>query len=132
MTHTTSRLPARLTAEDLTLADVDALVAFLDTRIRAAMAGHHSESDTWKAVLATQLVLKRFAKETREAYGRTDRSPQTEQDRFRRWNLLATLALGWKDDVGFDLRWRIVAHPSADGAAAYAILCGRPPVTTTR
>ncbi|MFF3558265.1 hypothetical protein ACFYXL_33180 [Streptomyces tsukubensis] len=132
MTHTTSRPAARLTAEDLTLADVNALVAFLDARISAAIAGHHADSDTWKAVLAAQLVLKRFAKEAREAYGRTDRSPRTEQDRFRRWNLLATLALGWKDDVDFDPRWRIVAHPSTDGAAAYAILCGRAPVTTTR
>ncbi|WP_446042514.1 hypothetical protein [Streptomyces albidoflavus] len=115
---------ARLTAADLTLADVEALSAFIDTRLRTALARHLSGSDTWKGLLAAQLVLQRDAKAARAAYGRTENTPETEQDRFRSWNRLAVLALGWKNDAGFDGRWRPVAHPSPDGAAASAILTG--------
>lgn len=118
MTGTTTRL----TATDLTRADVEALADFLHTRVHSVLAEHHVESDVWKAVLALRLVLEREAKATREAFRRTDRCPETEQDRFRRWNRLATLALGWKDDEGFDERWKPVAHPTAEAAAVSAVL----------
>ena len=120
----TGTLP-RLTAADLTLSDVETLAAFLDTRVRGALAEHRADTDTWKALLALHLVLQRQTQETREAYGRADDATGTEQDRFRRWNRLAILALGWKDDADFDARWKPVRHPSADGAAAYAVLTGR-------
>lgn len=124
MTHTTAPA-ARLTAADLTLADVEALIGFIDSKVSEVLAEHRPETDAWKAALGLRIALNSRAKRVREAYGRADRSPETVQARFRQWNRLAVLALGWAKDAGYDERWKAVAHPDAEGAAVFAALTGR-------
>jgi len=124
LTHTTAPA-ARLTAADLTLADVEALIGFIDSKVSEVLAEHRPETDAWKAALGLRIALNSRAKRVREAYGRADRSPETVQARFRQWNRLAVLALGWAKDAGYDERWKAVAHPDAEGAAVFAALTGR-------
>ena len=117
---------ARLTAADLTLADVEALIGFIDSKVSGVLSEHRTETDAWKAALGLRIALNSRAKRVREAYGRADQMPETVQARFRQWNRLAMLALGWEKDAGYDPRWKIVRHPDAEGAALFAALTGRP------
>ncbi|MET7686111.1 hypothetical protein [Streptomyces sp. NPDC005423] len=121
----TSAPTSRLTATDLTLADVEALIGFIDSKVSRLLSGQGPETDAWKAALGLRIALNSSAKRVREAYGRADQSPESVQARFRQWNRLAMLALGWEKDAGYDARWKIVAHPDAEGAALFAALTGR-------
>ncbi|MFD5030008.1 hypothetical protein ACFWM0_06215 [Streptomyces sp. NPDC058405] len=116
---------ARLTAADLTLADVEALIGFIELKVSGLLAEHSPDSDAWKAVLGLRLALNYQAKRVREAYGRADYSIEMVQTRLRQWNRLTVLALGWATDAGYDERWKIVNHPDAEGAAIHAALMGR-------
>ncbi|OIK06357.1 hypothetical protein [Streptomyces monashensis] len=124
MTPTTA-FPAPRLASDVTPADVEALVAFLDGKVRGILAGHRSDSDVWKAALGLRLALNHRARQAREAYARADQSRESVRARFLRWNRLAVLALGWEKDADFDERWKVVARPDAEGAAVFAALTGR-------
>ncbi|MFF7365451.1 hypothetical protein [Streptomyces sp. NPDC008125] len=127
---TTAATPApRLTAADLTAADVEALVYFIDRRVDRVLAANSVESDEWRAGLGLRNALNYQAKRARKAFERNDQSLETVLERFRRWNGLAVLALGWARDPGYDDRWRVVYHPSAEGAALWAAL--RSPITSS-
>ncbi|MFJ8637379.1 hypothetical protein [Streptomyces sp. NPDC093568] len=124
MPPTTAPAP-RLTAADLTHADVEALIAFIDSKVNGVLSEYRTETDAWKAAMGLRIALNGRAKQVREAYGRVDQAPETVQARFRQWNRLAMLALGWEKDADYDARWKIVAHPDAEGAAVFAALTGR-------
>jgi hypothetical protein len=95
----------------VTPADVEALVAFLDGKVRGILAGHRSDTDVWKAALGLRLALNHRARQAREAYARADLSRETARARFLRWNRLAVLALGWEKDPDYNQRWKVIATP---------------------
>ncbi|MEU4180983.1 hypothetical protein [Streptomyces sp. NPDC026589] len=114
----------RLTAADLTSVDVEALVCFIDRKVDSVLAANSSPSDEWRVGLGMRTALNYQAKRVREVFGQDEQSFETVQGRFRQWNRLAALALGWAQDPDYDERWRVVHYPNAEGAAIWAALRG--------
>ncbi|MET8816428.1 hypothetical protein ABZW47_31060 [Streptomyces sp. NPDC004549] len=120
-----STLPlySKLTVADLTLADVEAMAAFVSERVRRALAAQHFESDEWRAALALRSLLNRQVDNTRTVFTPPTCTRELLRARLRQWNSLAGIAETWADCEGYDRdRWNRVHHLDAAEAAQAAQL----------
>ncbi|MFJ3697218.1 hypothetical protein ACIPW9_24210 [Streptomyces sp. NPDC090052] len=113
-------LYSNLTAEDLTLGDVDALVGYLTARLHKATKDAPHKSDASRALSTVQRLLKSQANDTRAAFAAAPVTEDLLDARKRQWNNLTSLALSWHREADFSDRWNHIQYRDAATAAEAA------------
>lgn len=105
---------ASFTAADLTEADVDALAAFVDARVRELGDGQGSAGAL--AARALQSAAGVRLDELRLPFRYDDAEPERLKEKSDAWNHLIFMVWAWHGTEGYDEdRWRLVRHvPAAD------------------
>ncbi|RLU83613.1 hypothetical protein CTZ27_28380 [Streptomyces griseocarneus] len=94
-------------AADLTLADVDALEAFLTSRTDDVRRAHGFGNGVHCTVVSFQHALFLLCRELRDVFECDDGSRGVLRAKFRLWNQLCGIAACWADTDGYDRdRWR--------------------------
>lgn len=94
-------------AADLTLADVDALEAFLTSRTDDVRRANGFGNGVYCTVVSFQHALFLLCRELRDVFECDDGSRSALRAKFRLWNQLCGIAGPWADTVGYDnARWR--------------------------
>ncbi|MFI9102911.1 hypothetical protein ACIGXA_20550 [Streptomyces fildesensis] len=109
-------------ADDISAADVDALAAFLDDRLKALATRHRGQPEEQRATLGMVNVTHHLMSSLRhhlEQRSARPGEPSTESlDRRleiqRDWNLLCEAVSPWRDAEGYDTeRWHHLRHLDA-------------------
>lgn len=109
-------------ADDISAADVDALAAFLDDRLKALATRHRGQPEEQRATLGLVNVThhlmsslrhhleQRSARPGEAAAEALDRRLDVQRD----WNLLCEAVSPWRDAEGYDTaRWHHLQHLDA-------------------
>ncbi|WP_327122132.1 hypothetical protein OG206_32455 [Streptomyces sp. NBC_01341] len=110
-------LYSTLTAEDLTLGDIDALVRYLTPRLQEAKNGLPYDSEAYRALGTVAYLLTSQAKDTRTVFAATPLTKELLEARLRQWNKLTRLTYEWHQDDDYSDRWGPVEHRDAAEAA---------------
>ncbi|MEU3480850.1 hypothetical protein ACI2LO_34830 [Streptomyces sp. NPDC033754] len=113
-------LYSKLTADDLTPADVDTLVGYLTARLQDAMKGAPYDSDAYRALRTVRHLVQAQAKDTRTVFAAAPVTEELLEARLRQWNKLTRLAYAWHEDDDYSDRWGRIEHRDAAEAAAEA------------
>lgn len=113
-------LYSNLTAEDLTLGDVDALVGYLTPRLEKAKKGAPFGSDVSRALSTVQRLLEAQAGDTRAVFAAAPVTEDLLDARKRQWNNLTSLAITWHRDADFSDRWNHIEYRDAAAVAKAA------------
>lgn len=104
-------LPAQasFTSADLTEADVDALAAFLDARVRELHDRHGAAG-----ARALQSAAGVQLDELRLPFRYDDAEPERLKEKAHAWNHVIFTVWAWQGTEGYDEdRWRLVPYPTA-------------------
>ncbi|MFE1367252.1 hypothetical protein ACFW84_23855 [Streptomyces anulatus] len=113
-------LYSKLTAEDLTLGDVDALVGYLTARLRKAKKDASFGSDASHALSTVRSLLEAQAENTRAVFAAAPVTEDLLEARLRQWNNLISLTLAWHREADFSDRWNHIKYRDAAAAAEAA------------
>ncbi|MEV4000304.1 hypothetical protein AB0K62_32240 [Streptomyces halstedii] len=113
-------LYSNLTAEDLTLGDVDALVGYLTARLEKAKKNASYRSDAYHALSTVQRLLNSQADDTRAVFAAAPVTEDLLDARLRQWNKLIRVILGWRREGDFSDRWNLIEYRDAAAAAEAA------------
>ncbi|MEV6477018.1 hypothetical protein [Streptomyces sp. NPDC051657] len=106
-------LYSNLTAEDLTLGDVDALVGYLTPRLQEAKSGVPWDGEAYRALRTVEYLLTSQAKDTRTVFAAAPVTKELLGARLRQWNNLAHLAYEWREGDDYSDRWGPIWHRDA-------------------
>ncbi|RNG33519.1 hypothetical protein [Streptomyces botrytidirepellens] len=111
MTDATLPAEAPFTAADLTEADVDALSAFLEARLRELQDCHDAGSPEARAARALRTAADAQLDDLRLPFRYDDGEPERIQEKARAWNRVIFTVWAWQGTEGYDEgRWRLVSH----------------------
>lgn len=113
-------LYSKLTAEDLTLGDVDALVGYLTARLQKAKEDAPYGSDAFRALSTVQRLLKAQADDTRAVFAAAPVTEDLLDARRRQWNKLTRLTRAWHRADDFSGRWNLIEYRDAAAGAEAA------------
>ncbi|MFF3959728.1 hypothetical protein ACFYY1_42180 [Streptomyces sp. NPDC001890] len=113
-------LYSNLTAEDLTLGDVDALVGYLTPRLEKAKEDAPRGSDVSRALSTLRRLLEAQAEDTRSVFAVAPVTENLLDARKRQWNNLTRLALAWHTKDDFSDRWNLIHYRDAAAVAEAA------------
>ncbi|MEW1892226.1 hypothetical protein [Streptomyces sp. NPDC085659] len=113
-------LYSNLTAEDLTLGDVDALVSYLTLRLTKAKKGVPYDGEAYRALRTVEYLLTSQAEDTRTVFAAAPVTKDLLEARLRQWNKVTRLAYAWQQDDDYSHRWGPVRHRDAAEAAEEA------------
>ncbi|MEK8175016.1 hypothetical protein NKH77_55935 [Streptomyces sp. M19] len=106
---------APFTAADLTAADVDALGAFLDARLRDLVTRHEPDSGEARAALALKVAADAQLDELRLPFRYDDATPERLKEKAYAWNSVIHAVWQWQGTDGYDEdRWRLVGYPPGE------------------
>ncbi|WP_331719401.1 hypothetical protein [Streptomyces sp. NBC_01187] len=106
-------------ATELTEADVKAVKAFLDARVRELRGRHHFGSDESRMARALTLASGVLIDELGLHF--QDDEPETLDERKRAWNRVIFTVWPWEGHDDFDpQRWRLVRHRDVEHAHTQA------------
>ncbi|MFJ4619496.1 hypothetical protein [Streptomyces sp. NPDC088812] len=109
-----------MTANELTLHDVESFAAFLVARLDELRAAHKGDADVRRLVLAFRLILDAQMEDARAAFGYGGPLASLSARR-RQWNKLVRFGAAWKRCAGYHAsRWQHVWHDDAADAARAA------------
>ncbi|MER6017701.1 hypothetical protein [Streptomyces anulatus] len=113
-------LYSKLTAEDLALGDVDALVGYLIARLEKGREGASYGSDAFHALSTVESLLKSQADDTRAVFAASPVTEELLSARLRQWNKLIRVVRAWRGEADFSDRWNLIEHRNAAAAAEAA------------
>ncbi|MCM2423800.1 hypothetical protein [Streptomyces sp. RKAG293] len=118
-------------ADDISAADVDALAAFIDDRLKALATRHRGQLEEQRATLGlvnvTHHLMSSLRHHLEQRSARPDEASTESFDRRldiqRDWNLLCEAVSPWRDAEGYDsARWHHLQHLDAAARARHEAL----------
>jgi hypothetical protein len=107
-------------ADALTEADVDALKAFLDARMKELADRYPADSNEARTARALASAAGAQIDELRLPFRYDDGEPERLKEKLRAWNYLMFTLWPWLGTEGYETeRWRLIEHTNADAAAIY-------------
>ncbi|MGW3387352.1 hypothetical protein [Streptomyces cinereoruber] len=113
-------LYSNLTAEDLTVGDVDALVGYLVARLQAAAKEALYGSDAFRALITVKRMVETQGDDTRAVFAAAPVTADLLDARLRQWNKLVRLTYAWHGEDDFSDRWNLIEYRDAAAAAEAA------------
>ncbi len=113
-------LYSNLTAQDLTLGDVDALVGYLAARLQKARKDAPYGSDASRALSTLKRMVETQGDDTRAVFAAAPVTEDLLDSRLRQWNNLVRLTRSWHMEDDFSDRWNLIEYRDAAAAAEAA------------
>ncbi|MFD7552588.1 hypothetical protein [Streptomyces sp. NPDC059816] len=113
-------LYSSLTAEDLTLGDVDALIGYLAAHLQNASEDVPFRSDASRVLSTLKRMVETQGDDTRAVFAAAPVTEDLLDARLRQWNNLARLTYAWHMEDDFSDRWNLIEYRDAAAAAEEA------------